>query len=180
MALRTKLILLLIPLMGALISAPTGATPLQEVYDQAQPGEGYDKLLVLDPGEMYTGYMVVYPGVSCAIHGNGALITLDQTGSIAVPSWASLDIDGCVITGGYYGLNYDYPSNSTVENCTIVDNSIGVWCGLSQGTQVTIKNCIIADNSQYGIACRENLEPAILYNDVWRNVGGNYMAFCPG
>lgn len=176
MTLRTKLILLLIPLMGALVSLPADAIHLQDAYDEAQPGDRYDKLLVLEPDEIYTGYLVVDPRTSCAIQGNGALIILDETGAIWASSQAKLDIDGCVITGGLCGLNYDWGSNSTVENCTIVGNTIGIRCW---GTNVTIKNCIVANNSQHGIACFQGFEPTILYNNVWGNVEGNYMAYCP-
>jgi exopolysaccharide biosynthesis protein len=176
MSTRTKLALLLIALMGALLSAPANAIHLQDVYDQAVAGEGYDKLVVLDPGEVYSGYMVVTPRTTCVLHGNGALIVLDATGYISAPSQAKLDIDGCVITGGAFGLNYDWSSNSTVKNCTIVGNDVGIRCW---GGQVTITNCIIAHSAQYGIACLDYSPPVISYNCMWANDGGDCMEFCP-
>ena len=174
---RTKLMFLLFLLMGAMITSPAHAIRLQDAYDQAEPGEGYDKRLVLEPNEVYTGYLVVEPRTSCVIHGHGALIVLDPTGFICASSQAKLDIDGCVITGGAVGLNYDWGSSSTVENCTLVENGMGVRCW---GTMVVIKNCIIANNYQYGIACLETYEPVILYNNVWGNAQLNYAAYCPG
>jgi hypothetical protein len=172
---RTRLRLLLIPLVVFLLSVPARAMHLQDAYDQAGPGEGYDKLVILDPNEIYTGYMTVYPQKSCRLQGNGALIVLDATGHILAASQSKLDVEGCIITGGSVGLNYDYSSNSTVANCTLVGNGIGIRTWVSQ---VTIKNCIVVNNFEYGIACREGLEPTVLYNDVWGNGALNYATFC--
>lgn len=174
---RMKLSLFLIPFVGALISSPVLAIHLQDVYDDAGPGERYDKLLILDPGEIYTGYLGVTPNTSCAIHGNGALILLDPWGSISASGQAKLDIDGCVISGGTTGINYEKGSNSRVENCTIVNNTMGIQCS---ETNVTISNCIITNNSRFGIAHRGGPEPTILYNNVWNNTSLNYATFCPG
>jgi hypothetical protein len=172
-----KLMFLFFLLIGSIVASPALAIHLQDAYNQAEPGEGYDKRLILEPGETYTGYLVVDPRTSCVIHGNGALIVLDPTGFISAPSGAKLDIDGCVITGGSIGLNYDWGSNSTVQNCTLVENGMGIRCW---GTMVVIKNCVIANNYQHGIACLETFEPVVLYNDVWGNVQLDYAAYCPG
>jgi exopolysaccharide biosynthesis protein len=177
MKVRANPIPLLFLLMSAMISFPAHAIHLQDAYNQAESGEGYDKRLILEPDEIYTGYLVVEPRTSCVIHGNGALIVLDPAGYISAPSQAKLDIDGCVITGGAVGLNYDWGSNSTVENCTLVENGMGIRCW---GTTVVIKNCIIANNYQYGIACLDTFEPVILYNNVWANAQLDYAAYCPG
>jgi parallel beta-helix repeat protein len=177
MIVRTKLILSIIALTGMLFYTSASAMDLQEAYNQAVSGEGYDKLLVLDPAEIYTGYLVVDPGLSCAIHGNGALIVLNTNASIWCGSQSKLDIDGCVIRGGAYGINYEYASNSRVENCTFVDNTVGIRCW---GMTAVIKNCVVADNSQFGIACLEGLEPVILFNNVWNSGQLDYAAYCPG
>ena len=50
---------------------------LQTSYDKAGPGDGYDKLLVLDPNETYTGSCGVLIGKKSCIRGNGALVDLD-------------------------------------------------------------------------------------------------------
>jgi len=177
MIVRLKLLFSIIALAGILFSASSSAMDLQEAYNQAGPGEGYDKLLVLDPTEIYTGYLVVDPGLSCAIHGNGALIVLNENASIWCGSQSKLDIDGCVIRGGAYGINYEYASNSRVENCTIVENTVGIRCW---AMTAVIKNCVVADNSQFGIACLEGLEPVILFNNVWNSGQLDYAAYCPG
>jgi parallel beta-helix repeat protein len=173
---RSKLFLSIFALVGILFCTAASAIDLQEAYNQAGPGEGYDKLLILDPAEIYTGYLVVDLGISCAIHGNGALIVLNENASIWCGSQSKLDIDGCVIRGGAYGINYEYASNSNVQNCTIVSNTVGIRCW---ATQVTIKNCIIANNSQFGIASLDYSPPIILYNCMWGNERGDCMQFCP-
>jgi parallel beta-helix repeat protein len=167
-----------IPLMLFLLwaSAPAGAMRLQDVFDAAGPGEGYDKLIDLDPGQIYTGYMVVASPTTCLLRGNGALILLDPGGQIWAGAGSKLDVENCVITGGAYGLSYEFCANSTVTNCTIVGNDIGIrnWV-----CQVTITNSIIAGNYEHGIECREEYEPVMSYNDVWGNGQLNYAAFCP-
>jgi hypothetical protein len=173
---RRTITLMLIPLTALLLSAPALAMHLQDAYEQAGPGEGYDKLVVLDPGQLYTGYLLVNANSSCGLRGNGALIQLDPGAQIWAGSNSRLDVDGCVITGGTYGLSLDYTVSSRVENCTLVGNGVGIRTWVAD---VTITNCIIAENAQYGIACREGSEPTILYNDVWGNGELNYAAFCP-
>jgi parallel beta-helix repeat protein len=170
---------MLIPLFALLLSASAAAVNLQDVYHQAGPGEGYDKLLSLDPAEIYTGSLIVDIGTSCALHGHGALIALDAGGSIkvgqSIPSHTKLDIDGCVITGGARAIDYEWADDSRVTNCTIVGNGIGIrmW-----GTDGVIENCIIAGNDEYGIACRDNMYPAISHNCMWGNLGGDCMKYC--
>jgi hypothetical protein len=173
---RMKQLLVLSPLLIFTFAASAGAVHLQDVYDHAGPGEGYDKLLVLDPGEVYTGWLVIGTDMKCAIHGNGALINLDF-GYYIKAYQAQLDIDGCIITGGAYGLNYEYclEYDSTVRNCTIIGNNIGIQTNVSP---VTIKNCIVIDNLQYGIAHLGGPEPQIMYNCVWDNGDLGYAKFC--
>jgi len=173
---RRTFTLILIPLMTLLLTVPVLAMHLQDAYDQAGSGEGYDKLVILDPSQVYTGYMVVTMQASCCLRGNGALIVLDPGAQIWAGSTSKLDVEECVITGGSYGLSYDYTARSVVRNCTIVGNNIGIRTWISE---VIISNCIIANNGEYGIACREGSEPTILYNDVWNNGSLNYAAFCP-
>jgi len=164
-------------LLGLAIASTAGAGDLQSLYDAAGPGEGYDKLIVLDPSEVYTGYMIVQDAIKCALHGNGALIELDSFGALMTFYNSTLDIDGCVITGGTEGLYYAYCGASTVRNCTIIGNGTGVRCVVAP---VTIENCIIANNTERGISCFEGYYPTILYNNVWDNGQGNYMYLCSG
>lgn len=173
---RRTITFMLIPLTAMLWAAPALAMHLQDAYDQAGPGEGYDKLVILNPSEVYTGYMNVSMQTSCCLRGNGALIVLASGGQIWAGSTSKLDVETCVITGGACGLSYDYTARSTVQNCTIVGNNIGIRTWISE---VIISNCIVVDNFEYGIACREGSQPTILYNDVWGNGALDYAAFCP-
>ncbi len=173
---HTAVVLLLFILLGMPMTSVSDTVPLQVMYDEAGSGDGYDKLVILDSKDIYTGSMMVDAGIACALRGNGALIILDSWGCIWAPRGALLDISECVITAGSEGLIYEYSLASRVENCTIVGNGVGIftWSAL-----VTITNCIIADNSQYGVACLQGFEPIMLYNDVWNNGQFNCASFCP-
>jgi len=173
---RKQFFLTIIPLIALLAASPAAAMHLQDAYGEAGPGEGYDKLVILDPGEVYTGYMVVDGNTSCGLRGNGALITLDSGAQIWAGSNSRLDVEGCIITGGSYGLSFDYTLSSQVSNCTLTGNEVGLRTWVAD---VTVTNCVIVDNDEYGIACREGAEPTVMYNDVWGNGVLNYAAFCP-
>jgi nitrous oxidase accessory protein NosD len=157
-------------------SAPV-AESLQAVYDAAGPGEGYDKLLVLDPATLYTGGLSVDRGVRSCVHGNGARIDL-QYKSIWVAGYETgLDIDHCVVTGGYSGLYIAEDADAIVRNNTFVGNGYGVTCWIGSFDTV-IENNIMVGNSVYGVYCREYFEPFLQYNTVWGNTQGNYMKNC--
>jgi parallel beta-helix repeat protein len=166
----------MVPLIILLAAGTAAAVHLQDAYNEAGPGEGYDRLVELDPAEVYTGYLVVLGNTSCCLRGNGALIVLDEGAQIWAGASTRLDVEGCVITGGSYGISYDYAITSTVSNCTLVGNGVGLRAWIAD---VTVTNCIIAGNDEYGIACRDGYEPAMLYNDVWGNGVLDYAAFCP-
>lgn len=171
-----RLLPAMVPLIILLAAGAAAAVHLQDAYNEAGPGEGYDRLVELDPAEVYTGYLVVLGNTSCCLRGNGALIVLDEGAQIWAGASTRLDVEGCVITGGSYGISYDYAITSTVSNCTLVGNGVGLRAWIAD---VTVTNCIIAGNDEYGIACRDGYEPAMLYNDVWGNGVLDYAAFCP-
>jgi hypothetical protein len=120
----TRLLLCCLALMiTTAAAAPAGAGTLRAAYDAAGPGEGYDKLLVLEPGVVYTGGLHIgpilipesvnysgEPGLDVKIEGNGAV--LDLAGSQLAISYCPnrLDVEDCVIIGGslrYRGLDYE-------------------------------------------------------------------------
>ncbi len=172
--LRTCLTAVLVVLVTA--SAP-GAESLQAAYDAAEPGEGYDKLLVLDPGTLYTGSLTVDRGMRSCVHGNGARIDLQYKSIWAAGYGTALDIDHCVVTGGYAGLYIAEDADAVVRNNTFVGNGYGVTCWIGS-TNIVIENNVIVDNSVYGVYCREYFEPFLHYNTVWGNAQGNYMKNC--
>lgn len=158
-----------------LIAPAAGASvALQAAYDAAMPGEGYDRLLVLDPGTLYTGGLVVATGENC-IHGRGARIDLGGTGEILVSGGAGtlLDIDHCVITNGMNGLHYDSREEpaglgGTIRNNTFAGNRVAIRAWFTDPAKTVIENNIIAfENAAYGVYVRDTYEPVVRWNDAW-------------
>jgi hypothetical protein len=101
--------------------AAVGAVTLREAYDDAGPGGGYDKYVVLETGVTYTGGLLIGPilssvtyllegatGQDVHIVGNGAI--LDLQGQQLCISYCNnrLDLEDCVILNGnvrYRGIN---------------------------------------------------------------------------
>ena len=102
-----------------LFSSLLFATTLQEMYDNASSQSGYDKYIILEEGETYTGGILIIGdeyGVAAdvKIEGNGAVLDLEE-GVIKIATCDNkLDISNCVIINGhvrYYGSlddNYEY------------------------------------------------------------------------
>lgn len=108
-------------LMVAPIFGTAGAVSLQEIFDAAGPGGGYDKLLELETGIVYTGGLLIGPvfspiswllegdpGLDVKIIGNGAI--LDLEGSQLCISYCNnrLDLEDCIVVNGnvrYRGMN---------------------------------------------------------------------------
>jgi parallel beta-helix repeat protein len=158
----------------------------QSAYDEAGPGEGYDKLLVLDPEVTYTGGLDVLQGKKSCIRGNGALCDLDGGQIFVSQPGTQFDITGCcIIDGGAYGAIYVADSaTANIDGNTVCKSGVGLY--LWAYSSATVKNNIIFKNntsggSMYGIAKHQYTGALnILYNDVDSNYGGNYMYFCPG
>jgi hypothetical protein len=158
-------------------ASTVGAAVLQDVYDAALPGEGYDKLLVLDPGVTYMGGLTVDRGIRSCIHGGGARIDLENASIWAAGSGTVLDIDHCILTEGYAALYVAQDAAATAWNNTIVGNGYGVISWLANAN-VVLENNIIVNNVVYGVYCREYFEPFLRYNTVWGNIQGNYTKNC--
>jgi parallel beta-helix repeat protein len=161
----------------ALCASTAWAITLQDVYDRAGPGEGYDKLVVLDPNETYTGRCDVLEGKKSCLRGNGALIDLQFGQIVASGSGTELLITGCCLVEGNAAISIQNGAKGTVDGNTICKSVMGVrvWQSLS----CTVKNNILYGND-YGVAREENTSATILYNDVDNNPKGNYVYWCPG
>lgn len=158
-------------------------TSLDSLYQLAQPGEGYDKLLTLDSFQVYDGGFISENGKKTCVRGFGAII--DLSGATyhqitAAGEGTLLDIERCVIINGadsIAALDYSDSSSGTIDHLTIVDNYDGVrfW----DGEILSLKNSIIVSNSHFGVATNDTTLPyfAISYNDCWDNEGGNYMCW---
>jgi hypothetical protein len=156
---------------------------LQQEYDKAGPGEGYDKLLILDPSKTYTGGCGMAIGKKSCIRGKGAYVDLDGGTIIVGSAGAELTIEGCCLyNAGYYGaINVQNGGNAIVNGNTICKSNgiagIRVW----EYSTATIKNNIIYGGATYGIAKHQSTGTTLIsYNDVNHNSSGNYMYFCPG
>ena len=71
------------------------AASLQDMYNNASPGEGYDKLIVLAKDSIYTGRFVQDVQSVC-IHGNGAIIALIDSSILIDGENKRLDIDHAI------------------------------------------------------------------------------------
>ncbi|UCH78567.1 MAG: right-handed parallel beta-helix repeat-containing protein [Candidatus Coatesbacteria bacterium] len=167
----------------ALCAPLAGAKSLEQAYNEAGPGEGYDKLLVLDPNVTYTGGVGLLQGKKSCIRGNGALCDLQNNQVfIAQPGTEAL-ITGCCIINGTNAdasIAVQDGAKATIDGNTICKNgadAVKVW----DGSTATVKNNILYGSSRYGITAHQNSYSSvlILYNDVY-NTSGNYMYFCPG
>jgi len=109
-------------LAGFLCPAARAIT-LAETYEQADPGQGYDRYVVLETGRVYRGGLLIGKvldpttfrlegpeGQDVCIRGNGAVLDL-QGEQICISFCANrLDIEDCVILNGnirYRGINTD-------------------------------------------------------------------------
>ena len=76
------------------------AATLQDMYNNASPGEGYDKLIILAKDSVYDGRFVQDVQSVC-IHGNGAIIALNDSSIIINGDNKRIDIDHVIfITKG--------------------------------------------------------------------------------
>ena len=154
---------------------------LYEVYQNAGPGNGYDKYMVLNPNLIYTGGFgtSVY---SVLIEGNGAVIDLQGGTGI----WMSGDessspplvIKRCTImNGGYYGVNFSGYGNHEIIDCNFINDVWGIQVG--EHSYTTIRNCNLIDNT-YGLAIIGlDSEVNLAYCNGWGN-DQTYMSNCPG
>jgi len=124
-------------LMLLLLVCSLQAVTLKEMYDKAGPGDGYDKVIRLETGKLYTGGLYIgnyfnhftsefgeYIGKNVKISGNGAILDL-QGGQISIGYCENkLDIDSCVIINGnvrFHGYSLDeihYMPTGSVRNVT--------------------------------------------------------------
>ena len=165
----------------ALAFTGTAAVDIQNAYDACGPANGYDKYLVLNPANTYTGELEVDTGKDSCIKGNGAVIHLDNSGKIGAESGGTkLDIDHAVIhgNGSGYGVHVKTGAKANINFCTIDNLYFGVY--VWDNSTVTVKNSIITNNFLYGVGYEETTNVSITYVDAWNNGQGNYGEYCEG
>jgi len=156
---------------------------LDSLYQLAQPGEGYDKLLILDSAQLYEGGFRAEQGKKSGIKGFGAIINLSP-GAVhqitAKGNGTLLDITRCVIVNGENGqaaLDYCDTASGRIDHLTMVGsyNGIQFWYGES----LVLRNSIVVNNSNYGVMTNDSCLTRFLisYNDCWNNQRGNYMCW---
>lgn len=154
---------------------------LQEVYNNAGPGGGYDKLLELDPQEVYIGDLwITGPYHEVSIRGNGALVVPNGNAYAILVYESLLDVECLVIEANIIGLFYSNNSCGTIKNNTITGAAdYGIRStDIYMPSGLEIYNNIIV-NSRYGIYANEDYLPGyIVYNDLWNNSEGDYVMYC--
>ncbi len=153
------------------------AIPLQQAYDEAIPGAGYDKLIYLDTEETYTGGLQLADESVCIISA-GAQVDL-QGSRIIVDMSALLDICGVVLTNSdSAALKYSSIGQGWVDHCTFYHNyeSIFFW----NNTDLTITSNIISNSSHWGVRTHEDAGKWMAFNDAYLNTSGHYKEWCSG
>ena len=169
---------LLLLILNVFVSAT-----LQEAYDNASSYEDYEKYIVLEPEEIYTGGLGIYEG-DIYINCQGSIIDLNNQNGIWIYAdeeyLASLEIEYCnIINGAYYGLSFSGSSIGKVSNCNFYNNDFGVKA--FDTTNLQIENSNFIDNQTYvlGIIIEDPIV-AISYSNSWNNNDGDYWENCPG
>ena len=156
---------------------------LYEVYQNAGPGNGYDKYVVLQQDIIYSGGVNIFEG-NVLIEGNGAIIDLEGEtgiwvyGDDIIP--ANVDMEYLtVINGEWYGVFYGGTSTGNITNCNFINNGYGVQ--LYDFAEIQIKNSYFVENVYYGLAivtttplCHVN------YSNAWGNGEESWAENCPG
>ena len=156
---------------------------LQEAFNQAGPNGNYEKYLVLEPNQIYTGGLGIYKG-DIFIDCKGSIIDLQEQNGIWVYADedypATLDIQYCnIINGAYYGLSYSGISSGSITNCNFYNNNIGVKP--FDYSEIHIENCNFVNNITYGLGIiSEYPIVTINYSNSWGCENGDYWENCPG
>lgn len=156
---------------------------LQEAYNESNAFLEYDKYIILNSEEIYTGGLGIYEG-NIYINCNGSVIDLQGGTGIwiyaeeQIPSM--LTMEHCTITNGeYYGLSFGGMSEGLITNCNFINTNFGLQ--LSEESIVNITNSIFAYQNTYGIAVTTE-EPILnaSYCLFWENQEADCMENCPG
>ena len=160
----------------------TWAISLQEAYDNAESGLGYNKYIQLEPNQIYTGSIGIYEG-SVLIDGNGAIIDLQNENGIWIYSddysTANLDMRYCsIINGAYHGVSYSGNATGNIINCNFINNDYGIK--VFDTCSLNITNCNFIDNNSLGFGMIGELTTIDLsYSNFWNNAE-NIQENCPG
>ncbi|MBU0520015.1 right-handed parallel beta-helix repeat-containing protein [bacterium] len=167
-------ICVLVVLLSALM---VHAIPLQQAYTEAQPGAGYDKMIVLDPAETYTGGLE-FDDESICIISCGALIDLQGDRIIANDN-GYLDICGVALTNSdSAAIKVNTAGQGWIDHCTFAGNYDGVHFWI--GTNLTMTSNIFSYSERWGVWTDESTSRFLAYNNAYSNLGGHYKEWCAG
>ena len=158
------------------------ATSLQHMYNNSESLYGYDRYIILNENEIYTGGIGVFEE-STYIEGNGAIIDLELGLGIWVYSDSLsniiLDLERCtIINGSEYALSFSGYASGNITSINLINSENGIK--LFENSNVIMKNCNLIDNNNYGVGIYST-SPTLLisYSNAWGN-GNDYMENCPG
>ena len=158
------------------------STSLQDMYNNSESLNGYDRYIILNENEIYTGGIGVFEE-SAYIEGNGAIINLELGLGFWVYSDSlsniRLDISRCtIINGSEYALSYSGYSQGNIINCNLINSGNGIK--LFEFSNLIMKNCNLINNNNYGVGIYSTTPTLfITYSNAWEN-GNDYMENCPG
>ena len=157
---------------------------LQDVFDEAGPSNGYDKYIILEPNQTYTGSFYNFE-YKTYINCQGSTIDLNNGAGISIYADSyyngSLDIEYCTIYNGTenWGIDYAGTSVGNVINCNFISNKIGLT--LHDSSYVKLKNSNFIDNGTYGLGLITEIPILeISYSNFYENFEGDCMENCPG
>jgi len=156
---------------------------LQEAYNQAGPFNEYEKYVILEPNQIYSGGIGIFEG-DVYIDCKGSIIDLDYQNGIWIYAdenyLSSLEMQYCnIINGGYFGVSFSGTSIGKVTNCNFYNNEIGLKA--FDNSTVEIENSNFINNVVYGLGIiTEDPIVTVNYSNSWNNGNGDYWENCPG
>lgn len=151
------------------------AESLNSVFQNSGAAAGYDKLVELKAGQVYTGGITAQGG-NILIKGNGAVIDL-QGERLTFRGLTRVTLTGCIVINGSDGMLCQDSVTALVIQSVFYNNHFGIRYESPYG-QIEVYNTILAKNSQYGFACNDGNAAILHYIDAYQNGLGNYAKFC--
>ncbi len=168
---------LTISLWAVFFAFSAHSIPLQDMYSAAGAGAGYEKMIVLDPAEIYTGGLHLSNESVCIIS-CGAQVDL-QGDRIMADDNALLDICGVVLTNSdSAALQFMGSADGWVDHCTFCGNYDGLY--FWTGSNLKATSNIFAYSNHYGVKTIEGVYRWLEHNDAYENIGGDYKQWCAG
>ncbi len=136
------------------------------IQNSQQGGSSPGNIGVFFNPQSSTGIKIVR---NCIVRHNGHGVQVwNDFGGVAY-------VENNVITDNIYDGFDPYLGTTHLTNNTIVSNGRDGYHDWAGGGQVYIKNNIFAENGRYGIFKHRDTPVYISYNDVWANIGGDYL-----